>query len=170
VGVLGIVFGCFGLLGSAQSTAFPRMMEFQRETLSSMEETFKAKNDSAAASMERIHGMFVIPEWYETWMMASGAIGLLINGFYIFAFAVFLQVKRNAIRYVYLALSVSMAFAILKMILISITDFFMAVPVAASFGIGLVFDLVLLIVILGNDKGDFQLHRGSQPAGPRTAA
>jgi len=39
VGILGIVFGCFGILGGGQSVFMPKMMEMQKEMLEAFEKT-----------------------------------------------------------------------------------------------------------------------------------
>jgi len=38
IGVLGIIFGCFGILGGGQEIAMPKMMKMQKEMLTAMEQ------------------------------------------------------------------------------------------------------------------------------------
>lgn len=86
VGVLGIIFACFGILGAGYDIIMPKMMDIQKEIFSHMEEIQKKAAEKEGSenvpdeeffkifkSMEK---MWETPEWFGIWSITTGIIKL----------------------------------------------------------------------------------------------
>ena len=176
VGIIGIILGCFGILGGGQTMMTPRMMEMQKEM---QEEMFTAMQEAAEkqgtanaqeappkemfAFMER---MLETPDWYGTFCVVAGIVAVCVSGFYIFASIQLLQTKPTAIRLFYAAIGLAIGLAIVKAVGAMATMTFMAMSMAMGGVFGLVINVVLLIVVITGNKEAFAVQQAQQGPAP----
>ena len=146
LGVLGIVFGCFGLLTATQSLLLPMMLEMQRKMFESM---------SSQAGPGQVPSMFTdlfqpLPAWFTPWCLLVGVVGILVTGFYIFSAVWLLLRKRSAPRWFCSALVASMFLEIVRAVALAIAagKWGLFMGMGAIFGV--VVDLVLLLSLLAH--------------------
>jgi len=164
VGVLGILFGVFGVLNAIQSVALPFFFELQERVFDTVKD--QAYNDPGApvALIEMIDDMFDLSGWQKLWFMLTGFIALIINGFYLYAAIILLQVRQSAIRTIYIVLWVSIMFALIQgLVGLSMSTLLgFGIMIGSLFSIAL--DAILLIVVSSADKSAFR-----KPPQPLTA-
>ena len=190
VGIIGIILGCFGLLGAGQTILMPTIMEFQREMFAGFQKTFKEElsqapaergaakpaEESASAKKTWPHDvqpkdvfamfdrMLDMPPWFSTWAMAAGITGFVVYGFYLYASIMLLLMKRPAVRLFTIALSVAIAFSLVKTGVAFASQSFMVFSMLAGGLFGIAVNTVLLIVIATSDKQAFAQHQPSPPS------
>jgi len=170
VAIIAIIFSSFGILGGTQEIIMPQMVEFQKQMFSTMTEEFKreiekqpAPSDPGAQQVQQsvlhmfelIEQMFNFPDWYKSWMVVSGILSLLVNGFYLLATIWFMQLRRRAIPLIYAAFGLSIALGITKVVVAVNALSSVAMFMMAGGLIAIVIELVLLIVVLSSDKKCF---------------
>ncbi len=103
VGILGIVLGCFGLMGAGQMAMLPNMVKMQKQMIADMQVQMKPEQRAQMEPFEHLMDGFwgELPPWYMSWAVTSGLILMAIKGFYIFAALSPLQLKRSAVRQFY---------------------------------------------------------------------
>lgn len=158
IGVLGIIFGCLGVLGSIQFALTPMMMEFQEKMLAIMQQTMEAEaaengSDVAVADMmAMMEQLWDLPEWYASFCVAAGMISAVVAGLYIFASIRLLQVHPSAVGTFYLAMGLSIAMALVIVLMSIAASSMMAIAMGMGGMFGIVIDVVLLIVVATADK------------------
>jgi len=153
VGVLGILFGICGLFVSGQVAAMPTIMEWQKRFLETMPIDRTADGQNAEQFKQMMRGFFGDqPSWFGPACVALGVIGLVVNGFYIFASVTLLQLKAKAARLFTTVLGVSIALGLTRAVVMMNGFSFLAVPTLMSGLVGVVLDIVLLVVIATADK------------------
>jgi hypothetical protein len=160
VGVLGIIFGLGGLFNSAQTAAMPKIIESQHEMLVSMEKAGKT-DPKDAAGFEKFKNMVETfwgkqPAWFNTASATVGLIGIIINGFYIFAAIAMLLMKKYALKLFYTAIALSCILAVIRAGIMAAAFSAMSTSMFLSGLIGAVLDVVLLIVVLMGGKAAFR--------------
>jgi hypothetical protein len=161
VGILGIVLGCFGLMGAGQMAMLPNMVKMQKQMIADMQVQMKPEQRAQMEPFEHLMDGFwgELPPWYMSWAVTSGLILMAIKGFYIFAALSLLQLKRTAVRQFYWAAGLSIAAALVNAAVM--VEAFSGLGVAMAMGsmIGVVLNLVLLAVVIGGDKAVFGIAR-----------
>ncbi len=155
VGVCGIVLGCFGLLGSVQAMMMPTVMEFQKEIFAGLQEEMGRQQEGGEKVFEALNKMWDVPEWFNTWSVAAGVIGLFVSGFYIIASIFLLQIKRSSIQLFYTALSICICFALVKGIVAVSAMTIMGMSMMVWSVLGLIINIILLAVVATSDKKVF---------------
>jgi len=156
VGVLGIVFGCFGVMSAGQILLMPTMLEWQRKIFMAMQAQASRRPESDAAFRDfvAIFEQFLAPppSWFTPWSVCLGIVSLAIAGVYVFGAIWMLLVKPSAPRIFCGALIASIAATILRImgLLFAMGPFGLAIGLGGTFGI--VIDLVLLIVVLAHRR------------------
>jgi len=181
VGVLGIIFSCFGILGAGGDIMMPKMLEFQKEIFTVIEKEaekeMERQREKAAASAEaakapegqapvpfqeaplamfRMMGrMWDMPDWFKTWSIFSGMTRLLLNGLYLFSSVVLLLMKPYSIRLFYFAAGASIVYGIVRGV-VTVTALNL-IGMGMMFGsiVGVIVDIVLLVVVATGDKRAF---------------
>ena len=171
VAIIAIVLSGFGAMGGLQEAMSPLMFEQQKLQYEEMITEFDKMAEQAAQSGDPASQKIVeyvkiftdlfekilnMPEWYKTWMVISGLLQLLVNGFYLFAAIWLLQLKPPAIRMMLIALPMS--------ITLGLTRIYMAQAAFDSIGmwlmsgsmIAIAIEAILLLVIVKADKGPFR--------------
>jgi hypothetical protein len=156
VGILGIIFGCTGILGSFQLMVLPRIFAFQRKLLGVAMDQARNDPEFPRELEEVLTSMWNLPDWFGIWAAVFGVVGLLVAAFYLFAAIQLLQVKTSADKLMIGALLISLLLAIVQALTIITSGSFMAIMFVAGTGFSLVIDLVLLIVILTSDRSIFK--------------
>jgi len=154
VGVLGIVFGIFGLIGSGQVAAMPTFLQWQRRMFDSFPVAPAAADQQNLEQFQQAMRMFLgdQPSWFGPACIALGVIGLAINGLYVFAGVSLLQLKPNSARLFSRVLGASIALGIVRALVMMNGYSFMAIPMLMSGLVGVVLDVILLVVIVTSDK------------------
>ncbi len=183
VGVLGIIFACFGILGAGQDMLMPYMLTIQKEIFAGIEEQVEREEDSRRSETESAddHGkeyekrrgipydgppdamfrmmenVWNFPDWFATWSITSGVFRLLINGFYIMASIMLLMVKPYSIRMFYIAAGTSIGFSIIKAGVLASALSFMVIAMMFGGIFGIIIDIVLIVVVAVSDKTAFRI-------------
>lgn len=161
VGVLGIVFGCTGLLGATQMIGLPFMVDLQEKMMEELAEE-ESLVGPPEAFLSFMHEFWDMPGWYRSWMIVNGLLSALIYGFYLFAAIGFLSIKRNSLRMMYWALWLSMCWKVIGTVVGMSAGTIIAILAAGGI-LSVMFDLVLLVVILTNDKTKFHDVDDAEP-------
>jgi len=179
VGILGIVFGCFGILGGGQEMFMPKMMEMQKEMFTAFQKAVPQKQPDAmheiideipdpsqekkrsipnfppAEMFEMMQKMWEVPSWFASYSISVGIAKALISAFYLLASIWLLQLKPISIRLFYCAAGLSIALCIVKGIVTLTSLSFMGVAMMFGGAFGAFIDIILIIVVLTGDKEAF---------------
>ncbi len=171
VSIIAIVLSGFGVMGGLQEAMSPLMIEQQKEQYDEIMREFEpimdqlAQDDDPANAeilswftwmMDTFKTFLNMPDWYMSWLVISGLLSVAINGFYLFAAIWLIQLKPDAIRYLYIALPLSITLGISR------TWF-----AYAAFGnagllfmggtmIAIVIEIILLLIIIKADKAPYR--------------
>jgi hypothetical protein len=186
VGVLGILFGCLGILGGGQDLLMPKMVKMQKEMMEGFakappqanqnqapgststnpqDNKATARNAPDPAVFKTMEKMWDFPEWFGTWSIIVGSSKALISAFYLFAAICLLQVKPFAIRLFYWAAGASIALSTLKFAVAISAFSFMGMAMMAGGIFGALIDVVLIIVVATSDKSAFSKANVAVAAG-----
>ena len=174
VGILGIIFGAFGVIGGAQLIATPSIMDFQKGMMSNMEkfaEKQRVNRRDAGPPPEEVFKvvkqMWDTPEWFSTWCAIGGSLAMVISGFYIFAAIRILQIKPGAVGLFYSAAGLAIALAMVKVAVAVSMGSLMSISMMTGGIIGGVIDIVLFIVVASGSKEMFAArgYGGSRQVG-----
>ena len=184
VGILGIIFGAFGVIGGAQLIMAPSTMDFQKRMMSNMEksfdehrssprdsEVFPDRRDNEAFPDRRdteaspkglftmFNAMFDTPEWFDTWCRVGGTLAVIISGFYIFAAIRLLQIKPGAVELFYSAAGLAIVLALVKVAVAVSLGSFMGIGLIMNGILGGIADLILFIVVATGSKEMFATQK-----------
>jgi hypothetical protein len=168
VGIIGIILGCFGILGGGQTMLMPRMMEMQKGMFTAMQEA--AEKEGATNAQEAppkevfafMEQMWETPDWFDTYCVVAGIVGVCVSGFYIFASIRLLQIKPTAVRLLYGAIGLAIGLAIVKAVAAMATMSFVGMSMAMGGMFGLVINVVLLVVVITGNKEAFAVQQAQQ--------
>lgn len=160
VGILMIIFGVFGILGAGQNIYSPEMKKMQQNMMESFDKMAETRDDMPGEALEGFRQMIETPEWFDTWMVVSGILGVLINGLYIFSAIWLLSLKPSAVKWAYYALGISIGFALIRAIVTASANSIMVGFALFPIIVGLIIDLILLVVVIGADKDPFESEDG----------
>jgi hypothetical protein len=165
VGIMGIIIGCFGLLGGAQFMMMPQMMDMQQEMWSGMQSSIEAQSATNSQALppaemfSMMEKMWNTPDWFDTYCLFAGIVALFVSGFYMFASIRLLQTKHNAINLFYWAVGLTIGFAIVKAVVAMAAMSYMGMSMMMGGLFGIVIHIVLLIVVITGKKEAFSLTR-----------
>ncbi|MGD8926808.1 MAG: hypothetical protein PVG20_08145 [Thioalkalispiraceae bacterium] len=171
VAIIAIVLSGFGTMGGLQEAMSPLTFEQQKAEYEKAIDEFNKAMEQASQSndpagqevmkylnefMQAFEKILNMPEWYKTWMVISGLLQIVINGFYLFAAIMLLQLKPSSITLMTIALPFS--------IILGITRVYVAHTAFDSVGlwmmggtmIAIVIEIILLLVILKANKRPFR--------------
>ncbi|MDR3482581.1 MAG: hypothetical protein P4L91_17935 [Burkholderiaceae bacterium] len=180
VGVLGIIFGCLGILGGGQEIMMPKIMKMQKEMWTAVQQQSltQSNNNQAERGINQANNvgdnrvipnppmlnvmknMFDVPEWFGGWSIFAGSAKALISAFYLFASIWLLQLKQNAIKLFYWALGSNIFLSILKAAVGLYAFSFMTMAMQMGGLFGALIDVVLIIVVATSDRSAF--NRGQE--------
>jgi len=156
VGVLGIIFGCFGVMSASQTLLMPTMLEWQRKIFMAMQAqaSRRPESDAVFRDFAAIFEQFMAPppSWFTPWSVCLGLLSLATAGVYLFGAIWMLLMKPSAPRIFCGALIASVAVTILRAmgLIFAVGPFGLAIGLGGAFG--MVIDLVLLIVVLAHRR------------------
>jgi len=167
VGVLGIIIGCFGIIGGAQLATKPMLIKMQKEILSiaqkSVDQEKSTNSQSLSPEVEQMfkmhEQMFDFPEWYNGWCVFAGLLGMIISGFYLFASIRILQVNPVAIQLFYWVSGFDISLIIIKATATILASSFMAFAAFLGGMIWIIIEGVLLIIVITGRKEAFEKKR-----------
>ena len=184
VGVLGIIFGCLGILGAGTEMMMPKMLEFQKQMFSDFEkiieediEKERAKNPDRGGEhrgdaemplkfFKSISQIWEFPEWFGKWSIIAGLLKLLVSALYLLASIRLLQLKLSAIKLFYWAAGSSIVLGALKAAVAIAAMSFMSIAMLFGGFFGVVIDIVLILVVASGSKEAF--YSQMPPPLPRT--
>lgn len=170
IGVLGIVFGSFGIVGALQLAVTPTILKAQMQMFHGMEKMARQqaqrprdprdlpRRPRAAPPPEvfRILEQFLeMPAWFAAWCIVSGLVGAGLCTFYLIAAIRILQVKRNGPRLFYFAAGSTIAWAAVDSAVALSTGKIWGVSMLVGNVFGAVVDVVLLVIVATSDKRIF---------------
>lgn len=169
IGILLIIFGIFGIMSGAQKIAMPAMLEMQAEFAKAFEETTgpkitiegESEGESSTIDMggmfKALGEQFKMPDWFKAWSPVIGSISIFIAALFLLAGIFLLMLKPFAVKLTYIALGLSIAWALFQIVIFSFTGSIMMMAMSSGAVMSAVIDLVLLIVVLTGSKEAFEL-------------
>lgn len=178
VAVLGITFGCLGILSGGHDVLMPKLMEMQKEMFDSMHSTsLDEKSDSTRQTIdsssvaknndlkyppnemfEVMQKMWEVPSWFGQYSIINGIIKALISAFYLLVSIWLLQMKFFSIRLFYWAAGLSIALSIVNIVILLNSFFWFGMGMMFGDVFGALIDIVLVIVVATGDKDAFHAH------------
>lgn len=186
VGVLGIIFGCFGVLGGGQEMLMPKIMEMQKGMFTHFQEAIKKQHerntDKSAKETETTednHGartasnavdefpieifdmmqkMWEVPEWFGTWSIFSGLSKAAVSALMLLASIWLLMLKKAGIKLFYIAAGLSIFLCVAKGIIALSAMSFMMMAMMFGGAFGAFIDVVLIIVVATGSKEVFLVY------------
>ena len=164
VGIIGIIIGCFGILGAGQLMMMPKMMEIQKKVWSGMQKSMEKLETTNPQQMpptemfKAFGKMADVPDWFTTYCVMAGITALFVSGFFVFSSIRLLQTKPTAIKLFYLAAGLSIGFTIVKSVIAMAAMSFMGMGLMMGGMFGVVINVVLLTVVATGNKEAFALH------------
>jgi hypothetical protein len=154
VGIIGIILAGFGVLGSINSIISPFFFTFQKEMISTIQESVEEiNNDETPQRFSDLFGMmWNVPNWWRIWLIVSGIISLGISAFLLTASILLLQIKRSSIMLFYWAAGLTIGFNFIGTIAALLTGSFLAMGKSIGYLFGLIVAVVLLIVTATGEK------------------
>jgi hypothetical protein len=173
VAVLAIIFGCLGILNSANTAALPQMLKLQRTFIQSVVTNMPAqKGGPNGQDMAKAFDSFIgpIPAWFAVWCVIAGLAGMALSTAYLYAAISLLQLKRSALQLFYRCTAGAIALAVTRGVLGALGARLMGLNILFSSFASIAFHIVLLLVVTTSDKAAFvpALSSGADPA-PSTA-
>lgn len=147
MGVLGIIFGSFGVLSSGQIMFLPTLMNFERQMFSRIAE---GPNQSLAGPMSDMLQTFLAPSpaWFMPLCIGLGILGLMVSGLYVFSGISLLLARPSAPRLFCMVLVASVVVAIIRIVAMILAQGMYGIALGMGGSFGVVIDLVLLAVML----------------------
>ncbi len=178
VGVLGIIFGCLGILGGGQEMLLPKLMEMQQAMFSEISSQLEQEVEEQGADgnsstspdqrpigqadaalafgmLKSMQGLWEFPDWFALWSVFSGTLKMLVSALYLLASIWLLQLRPVSIPLFYWAAGSSIALGVLKGVVLVSAMSFMGAALMVGGIFGVVIDIVLLIVVVTGDKTAF---------------
>lgn len=173
VGILGIIFGCLGILSAGPEMLMPKMAKFQKQLFSDIEKTIEADIEKKKARQSHQGGghqadvefpkeifksisqMLDFPEWYGTWSIIAGILKLLVSALYLFASIRLLQTRLSGTKLFYWAAGSSIVLGALKASVAIFVASFMSIAMMVGGMFGVVIDIVLILVVASGNKAAF---------------
>jgi hypothetical protein len=168
IGVLGIIFGCFGIMSASQTALMPTMLEIQRKMFLAMQAE-AAKGAQAQAFAGPFAAMFEMfagptPAWFAPWCVVMGLLTLIISGLYVFSAISLLLVKPWAPRLFCIALTASIVAAFARTIGLMLARGVLGMGMGFGAMFGVVIDVVLLLIVLAHkSEWSHALNQGTPP-------
>ncbi len=95
------------------------------------------------------------PPWFASACVIWGACALILNGLYLFAGIALFQMKRYAVKFFLWVLGMSIVMTIIRVAILYLGMSFMGLGFAFMGFIGIILDIVLIMVIISNDRTVF---------------
>jgi hypothetical protein len=159
IGVLAIIFGVLGIIGSAQEIGMPKLIETQEAMMKelSKEQSSVPANDQTTPifnknMLEAMQKNFNVPEWYKTWASPMGIVSIIIAAFYFYSGIALLIVKPYAIKLFYYVLSVSIGWALIQILIFSASGSPILMAQSSSSIASMVIDVVIGFVVYSGAK------------------
>jgi len=160
IGVIGMIIGFFGILGTGKSIIMPRVIELQREILAELGEVSEEDWwDYEELPPERIieigTRLLDLPDWFYKWSIIFGIIGFFVYMYYLFASIWLFLIKKSAVKLFYIAIGLSICLSLSRMIVAGFTQSIIGFFLMAGSSLVLAVNIVILIIVALNDKGVF---------------
>lgn len=105
VATIGLILGCLGVLGSAQTAFMPDMIDMQRDMLDAIAEADRGSESGGSASGDALSRDFIegfaeqleVPVWFETSSRINGLVGVVLSAGCVFASILLLVMRPNAV-------------------------------------------------------------------------
>lgn len=152
VGVVGIIWGCLGLLGAALTMLMPILMP---KILMEAQKLVTAGQgpQQAGESFKMIAHLWDMPYLCNSCAII-GLIGVFVSGFFVLASIRLLQARRSAIKLIYAALCIEIIVNILLL-----PEGIVLKAISILFGV--VIYIALLLVVAAGNKGYYNNGGGT---------
>ncbi len=160
VGVIGIIIGFFGILGTGKSIIMPRIIEIQKEVLASIEEGYAeywwdAEDFIPEKFIEIGVKLLDLPKWFYKWSIIFGITGFFVYGYYLFASIWLIMIKKSAVKLFYIAVGLSIFLSLTRILVASATKSIIGFFFMAGSSLILAINVLLLIIVAVCDKRVF---------------
>ncbi|WP_020405389.1 hypothetical protein [Hahella ganghwensis] len=175
IGILMIIFGGLGILGAAQEIAMPVMMDMHKEMMTAFGQgedgagvpkiSWEIEQDGEKQTLDMsqfydaMQEQLQFPDWYKSWGMLMGLVSMAIGALYLLSGIFLLMTKSFAVNTIYLALGLSILWAIIQGVLFLGTDSGLLLAQVPAFLASIVIDIILLIVVLTGSKDVFKAEK-----------
>jgi len=181
VGVIGIIFAAFSIIGALQTMVMPYIFDMEKNIMQTVQKDFEKQAEKDAANdkelspsrkhkherdadmlkqqqqmMDMMGKYMEVPDWFRTTSLVFGIIGSLAGGFYLLSSIFLLLMKPYAPRMFIWSTGVVVALALAKAAAAIATGSFMAIMMILYSIVGVVVAVVLLIVTATSDKSAFE--------------
>jgi len=146
VGVIGIIWGCLGILGAVLTMFMPIFMPKMLIEAQKLVTTGRGPQQ-AGESFKMIARLWDMPSLHNSCVII-GLIGVFVSGFFVLASIRLLQVRRSAIKLIYAALGIEI---IVNILLLPEGIVLKTISILS----GVVIYVVLLLVVAFGDKQAF---------------
>lgn len=153
IAILCILFGCYGIIAGAQETVLPKMLDMQKEAMSSLFSEGGNLPEQQKKILNQLTEMWNYPDWFPAWSVVSGVLKILVSIAYLIAGILLLQLKHYAVRVFYWAAGCSIAVALFKAIIYVAAMSFAGIIMAGIFG--WIIDIVLIVIVATSNKSAF---------------
>lgn len=150
VGVLGIIVGATGVLGSTQALLMPQTLQMQSEIF---EEISQAELEPGGPRLPALPTKFLdYPDWYEGWSLLNGAVGIFLSGGCVLA-SIFLLILRAGAPRLFLVFSAaSVLWHIVRFAVGASVGTFVGWGMIPAAILGIVMHVALIASLLSGDR------------------
>jgi len=147
LGVIGIALGALGVMGSLQAFIMPQMLRLEQHLFRSFADAAASEGAKGPGTLfEFFADNFTIPEWFKSWIIISGIIGLFVAGYFIYASIQLINSKPNSLKLYIRAVWFRVALIVAGIACALTLGSLFAFAAVAGGTFGLAIDAVLLII------------------------
>lgn len=182
IGILMLLIGGCGAVKDMQSINTQTILDMQKTMLEDMSGNIKSINKDSVANntndtitstksnteqveiinnmSKTMEKMLYMSDYTKKWRVRFGYVGLVLSVIYILA-GIFLIIRKSfSMKLTYTALGLYILFGIIQILVFSRdeTKGFMAMTSLYSYMFSIIFDVVILIAILGADKTAYKIE------------
>jgi len=174
IGILMLLVGGCGAVKDMQSINTQTILDMQKTMLKGMSENIKSNDNDTIASTKSnteqveiinnmsksMEKMFYMSDYTKKWRVRFGYIGLVLSVIYVIA-GLFLIIPRSfSMKLVYVTLGLCILFGIIQILVFSRDEAkgIIAMTSLYSYMFSIIFDVVILIAILGANKSAYKIE------------
>ncbi|HEV8337203.1 MAG TPA: hypothetical protein VGR67_12365 [Candidatus Polarisedimenticolia bacterium] len=153
IGVLGVIFGSFGVMSATQVALTPLMLEWQRKFIATIQT--QASQQGSGQTFGAVAAMFEqflapAPWWFTPWCIGLGLVSLAVSAFYLFSAIWLILHKPSAPRCFCVAMIASISTVIARIAGLMMARGMWGLMMGLGAVFGIVIDLVLLLIVLAH--------------------
>jgi hypothetical protein len=153
IGVLGVIFGSFGVMSATQVALTPMILEWQRKFMETIQT--QASQQGSGQMFGAVASMFEqflapTPWWFTPWCIGLGLVSLAVSAFYLFSAIWLILQKPSAPRCFCVAMIASISTVVARIVGLAMARGLLGLMMGLGTMFGIVIDLVLLLIVLAH--------------------